>query len=55
MANNNRKATTNTAKFATNPTNPINNLIMRPLDILKDITASIIPIIDRTLKILIIM
>ena len=49
MANNNRKAITKTARFAINPINPINNLLMRPLDIHEDITASIIPIIDKTL------
>ncbi len=54
MANNNRNARTKITKFAINPINPINNLLMRPLDIHKDITESIIPIMDKTPEILII-
>lgn len=50
---NNRKAKTKTARFAIIPTIPINNLLMRPLEIHEDLPASIIPIIDKIPKIVI--
>lgn len=54
MANNKRNATANTATFAIIPINPIINLLMRPFDIHDDITAVIIPKIDKTVSTIIV-
>ena len=57
MANNKKKVKVETNRLAISLTNPINNLLLCSFDIHKKIIESIesrIPIIDRTLKMVII-